>query len=263
MTIGHFSNNRSIDLLKLTLSIGLVTVMVVSTNVGTAFASGPRFDWNGEYDVIPGGPQCWIDGYDAGLETSIDLDRVKECEFDVGNPYLDAWMGACEYGAGNSKETCESLAGSAGYATTDVYGNGYDHGCDDAGIAVPSDKYINQPGKGPSFHTNEFMDGYDDGFNECSGKGYLGEARGINPNGNYSDNHLGNGNVTLGAECGIRLLIDDQLFQPLSEHQCFFFNSCKNLGGSIPGCYAGARIINCDIESGKGYYCPPVLMNSK
>ena len=99
------------DLLKLTLSIGLVTGIVMNTNISTAFAGGPRFDWNGEYDTIPGGPQCWIDGWDSGLEENIDQDRIKECEFDDGNPYLDAWLGACEFGAGNSKETCESLTG--------------------------------------------------------------------------------------------------------------------------------------------------------
>ena len=48
------------------------------------------------------------------------------------------------------------------------YGSGYDHGCDDAKISDPSDRYINQPEKGPSFHTDEFMNGYDDGFNACS-----------------------------------------------------------------------------------------------
>jgi len=62
MIIGHFPTNRSIDILKLTLNIGLVTGMVVSTNISTAFAGGPRFDWNDEYYTIPGGPQCWIDG---------------------------------------------------------------------------------------------------------------------------------------------------------------------------------------------------------
>lgn len=45
-----------------------------------------------------------------------------------------------------------------------------DHGCDDARLN-PSDRYINEPGKGPSFHTNEFMNGYDDGFNSCGGRG--------------------------------------------------------------------------------------------
>jgi hypothetical protein len=48
------------------------------------------------------------------------------------------------------------------------YGSGYDHGCDDAKISDPSDWYINQPEKGPSFHTDEFMNGYDDGYNACS-----------------------------------------------------------------------------------------------
>src|SRR5688572_8659054 len=45
------------------------------------------------------------------------------------------------------------------------YDSGFDHGCDDADISDPDDRYINQPGKGPSFHTDEFMSGYDD---DCS-----------------------------------------------------------------------------------------------
>ncbi|MGC1131455.1 MAG: hypothetical protein WA941_01425 [Nitrososphaeraceae archaeon] len=36
----------------------------------------------------------------------------------------------------------------------DPYESGYDHGCDDAGISDSSESYINQPGKGPSFHTD-------------------------------------------------------------------------------------------------------------
>jgi hypothetical protein len=49
------------------------------------------------------------------------------------------------------------------------YDSGYNHGCDDAGRSE-SDKYINQPEKGPSFHTGEFMDGYYAGLNACSGE---------------------------------------------------------------------------------------------
>jgi hypothetical protein len=33
-----------------------------------------------------------------------------------------------------------------------------------------SARYINQPGKGPGFHTQEFMSGYNRGFSECIGK---------------------------------------------------------------------------------------------
>jgi hypothetical protein len=53
------------------------------------------------------------------------------------------------------------------------YESGRDHGCDDAGISDPSERYINQPGKGPSFHTKAFMQGYDRGFNECLNSFYV------------------------------------------------------------------------------------------
>ena len=56
------------------------------------------------------------------------------------------------------------------------YDSGYDHGCDDAGISDPSDRYINEPGKGPSFHTNEFMQGYNAGYNDCSSGGSGGAS---------------------------------------------------------------------------------------
>ena len=51
-----------------------------------------------------------------------------------------------------------------------AYESGRDHGCDDARLN-PSDRYINEPGKGPSFHTNEFMSGYNDGLSSCGGSG--------------------------------------------------------------------------------------------
>jgi hypothetical protein len=51
-----------------------------------------------------------------------------------------------------------------------AYESGRDHGCDDARLN-PSDRYINEPGKGPSFHTNEFMSGYYSGLNACSSGG--------------------------------------------------------------------------------------------
>jgi hypothetical protein len=52
--------------------------------------------------------------------------------------------------------------------TKSPFESGHGHGCSDAGISDFSDRYINQPGKGPSFHTEEFMRGYDTGYNACS-----------------------------------------------------------------------------------------------
>lgn len=51
----------------------------------------------------------------------------------------------------------------------DPYDSGYDHGCDDAKISDSSDRYINQPEKGPAFHTDRFMEGYNAGFSACAG----------------------------------------------------------------------------------------------
>jgi hypothetical protein len=57
------------------------------------------------------------------------------------------------------------------YASTDgdPYNSGYDHGCDDAYLDA-DDRYINEPGKGPGYHTEQFMDGYNDGFETCIGR---------------------------------------------------------------------------------------------
>src|SRR5918912_1806054 len=46
------------------------------------------------------------------------------------------------------------------------YDSGYSHGCSDAKLTF-SERYINQPGKGPSFHTQKFMSGYNAGFSAC------------------------------------------------------------------------------------------------
>jgi hypothetical protein len=47
------------------------------------------------------------------------------------------------------------------------YQAGYDHGCSDAKLTF-SARYINQPGKGPQYHTQEFISGYNAGFSACS-----------------------------------------------------------------------------------------------
>jgi hypothetical protein len=47
-----------------------------------------------------------------------------------------------------------------------AYESGYDHGCDDSNKSY-NNKYINESGKGPSFHTEESMRGYNAGTN-CS-----------------------------------------------------------------------------------------------
>ncbi len=48
------------------------------------------------------------------------------------------------------------------------FNSGYHHGCSDAKISNPDKRYINQLGMGPSHHTSQFMNGYYDGYDDCS-----------------------------------------------------------------------------------------------
>ncbi|HZI70648.1 MAG TPA: hypothetical protein VFD60_05755, partial [Nitrososphaeraceae archaeon] len=47
------------------------------------------------------------------------------------------------------------------------YNSGYTHGCDDAKSG--DHPYLSGPGHGATFHTGQFMQGYNDGFNSCGG----------------------------------------------------------------------------------------------
>jgi hypothetical protein len=70
---------------RLTLIIGIAAVIILSVSAGTAFASGPRFDWD---DSTPGAPDCWIDGFDDGREDKYKQGRGDECRTDDDdNPY--------------------------------------------------------------------------------------------------------------------------------------------------------------------------------
>ena len=74
----------------------------------------------------------------------------------------------------------------ANASSNSPYESGRDHGCDDAEISDVDDRYINQPEKGPSFHTNEFMRGYNAGYDDCSGDG-SGAGRGSGSNNGNND----------------------------------------------------------------------------
>jgi hypothetical protein len=79
------------------------------------------------------------------------------------------------------------LDSSAFASEESPYDSGYDHGCDDARISDPDDRYINQGGKGPNNHTNEFMNGYNDGYDSCGGGSSEGPES-YNENGNENEN---------------------------------------------------------------------------
>lgn len=51
-----------------------------------------------------------------------------------------------------------------------AYKSGYNHGCDDVGLPA-NQKYINQDEKGPAYHSQDFMNGYYDGYASCQEAG--------------------------------------------------------------------------------------------
>jgi hypothetical protein len=70
-----------------------------------------------------------------------------------------------------------SAFGSSSSSPTSQYDSGFEHGCDDAMIPELLDRYINQPGNGPSDQTDEFMREYDAGFNVCLDRASLGSVQ--------------------------------------------------------------------------------------
>jgi hypothetical protein len=58
-----------------------------------------------------------------------------------------------------------SSSSTSSSSPTSQYDSGFEHECDDPMIPELLDRYINQPGNGPSDQTDEFMRGYDAGFN--------------------------------------------------------------------------------------------------
>lgn len=54
--------------------------------IPSAFAGGPRHDYDESYEDVPGGPECWTDGFDDGANDSYDKERAEECE-DKGDQY--------------------------------------------------------------------------------------------------------------------------------------------------------------------------------
>lgn len=133
---------------------------------------------------------CQTNGEEGNEET-------KKVSFDSGYGHgcsdakiaIDSQRYISQAGKGPTYHTSDFMEGyyqGFDYCSTTTennvpYKSGYQHGCDDADIDDGSKRYINQLGNGPTFHTKEFMRGYDDGFEVCShgnGNGSSNTAKG-------------------------------------------------------------------------------------
>jgi hypothetical protein len=69
------------------LALVIITLTTLTAiGIQSAYAGGPRMDWDERYEDIPGATDCWVDGFDNGLENPIDQERNEEC-VDKGNQY--------------------------------------------------------------------------------------------------------------------------------------------------------------------------------
>jgi len=76
----------------------LITIisLLMLTAIPSAYAGGPRLDYDEAYEDVPGAPECWVDGYDAGFAAVYDKDRANECNDIPGDQYNRSWPYGCK-----------------------------------------------------------------------------------------------------------------------------------------------------------------------
>lgn len=91
-------------------------IPVLMLLIPNVYAGGARMDWPDVYGEAgeegDRAAECWVDGYDDGLDHPFDVDRHKQCQFDFGytyadRPYYEAFLVGCESVEGNTEEICE------------------------------------------------------------------------------------------------------------------------------------------------------------
>jgi hypothetical protein len=73
-----------------------------------AYSGGPRLDYDEAYKDVPGAPECWVNGYDAGFAGKYDKNRAVECKKIDGDQYNTAWIYGCEQ-AGYTHGQCNNF----------------------------------------------------------------------------------------------------------------------------------------------------------
>ncbi|MGA9936133.1 MAG: hypothetical protein WBP83_13535 [Nitrososphaeraceae archaeon] len=94
---------------KLSLILVIITIGIALFGyVLVAYAGGPRLDYDEAYTNVPGAPECWVDGYDAGFAGKYDKDRAGKCNEIEGDQYNTAWGYGCKY-AGYIEQECNDI----------------------------------------------------------------------------------------------------------------------------------------------------------
>ena len=76
--------------------------------MSNVYAGGPRLDWDQRYEDVPGAPECWVDGYDAGFAQKYDEDTANECNDIPGDQYNASWGYGCT-DSGLTEANCDDI----------------------------------------------------------------------------------------------------------------------------------------------------------
>jgi hypothetical protein len=76
-------------MIVLTPTAGIL--IVATTAINEVNAGRPRHDYDAMYEDVPGTPECWTDGFDAGANDDYDSDRASECSDIPGDQYERAY----------------------------------------------------------------------------------------------------------------------------------------------------------------------------
>jgi hypothetical protein len=75
--------------------IATLMISIIAVVIASAFAGGPRHDYDERYEDVPGAPECWTDGFDDGVNDSFDENRDEECK-DKGDLYSRGFKAGTE-----------------------------------------------------------------------------------------------------------------------------------------------------------------------
>jgi hypothetical protein len=95
------------SMMELQLLLTIVPLFMVAT-VSNVYASGPRLDYDETYENVPGAPECWVDGYDAGFAQKYDQGRADECADIPGDQYNVSWDYGC-IDSGLTEANCNNI----------------------------------------------------------------------------------------------------------------------------------------------------------
>jgi hypothetical protein len=140
-----------INFVLITIILVLMPMPITISNVN---AGGPRLDYDERYEDVPGAPECWVDGYDAGFAGEYDRNRADECKVIPGDQYNRSWPYGCKDGRLTEDECNEIIYQSLQEENRrNCYDDGYEDGKN-------SNSFNNDRDSGCSEYSNSYQTGF-------------------------------------------------------------------------------------------------------